>query len=114
MTHIRNAQGNNLSEVVGDTINQVVGQFSEGINAMFSGFKTFSKQGFEGFTSNGQQQQTAIGTKVSTESTSESFKDNIRRQMEASEIEMQSKEVDFFGGAEDSRAVSQVKQFGSL
>jgi len=55
MTHIRNAQGNNLSEVVGDTINQVVGQFSEGINSMFAGFKSFSKQGFAGFNQQGQQ-----------------------------------------------------------
>jgi len=112
MTHIRNAQGNNLSEIVGDTINQVVGQFGEGINAMFSGFKSMSSNfGIQGFAPNGQQ--TAIGTQVSKESTSESFKDNVRRQMEASEIEMQSKEVDFFGGSEDARAVSQVKQFGS-
>jgi len=33
--------------------------------------------------------------------------------MEASEREMQSKEVDFFGGPEDTRAVSQVKQPGA-
>jgi len=53
MTHIRNAQGNNLTEVVGDTINQVVGQFSEGINAMFSGFKSFSSNfGVQGFAPN--------------------------------------------------------------
>jgi len=113
MTHIRNAQGNNLTEVVGDTINQVVGQFSEGINAMFSGFKSFSSNfGVQGFAPNGQQQ--TQHTQVSNISTSESFKDNVHRQMEASEREMQSKEVDFFGGPEDTRAVSQVKQFGSL
>jgi len=112
MTHIRNAQGNNLSEVVGDTINQVVGQFGEGINAMFSGFKSFSSNfGVGGFAPNGQQQ--TQHTQVSNISTSESFKDNIHRQMEASEREMQSKEVDFFGGSEDARAISQVKQFGS-
>jgi len=57
MTHIRNAQGNNFSEVASDTINQVVGQFSEGINAMFAGFKSFG-QNFStgGFAPNGQQQ----------------------------------------------------------
>ena len=113
MTHIRNAQGNNLSEVMGDTINQVVGQFSEGINAMFSGFKSFGQNFSTGnFAPNGQQQ--TQHTQVSNISTSESFKDNVHRQMEASEREMQSKEVDFFGGPEDTRAVSQVKQFGSL
>jgi len=114
MTHIRNAQGNNLTEIASDTINQVVGQFSEGINSMFSGFKSFSSNfGVGGFSPNGQQQQTQH-TPVSTESTSESFKDNQRRQMLASERQMQSQEVDFFGGPEDARAVSQVKQFGSL
>jgi len=57
MTHIRNAQGNNLSEVMGDTINQVVGQFSEGINAMFAGFKSFGQNFSTGnFAPNGQQQ----------------------------------------------------------
>jgi len=113
MTHIRNAQGNNLTEVMSDTINQVVGQFGEGINAMFSGFKSFSSNfGVGGFAPNGQQQQTQH-TPVSNESTSESFKDNVRRQMLASEAEMQSREVDFFGGSEDERAVSQTKQVGS-
>jgi len=112
MTHIRNAQGNNLSEVMGDTINQVVGQFSEGINAMFSGFKSFG-QNFStgGFAPNGQQQTSHVVP--SNISTSESFKDNVHRQMKASEAEMQSREVDFFGGAEDARAVSQTKQVGS-
>jgi len=57
MTHIRNAQGNNLTEVMSDTINQVVGQFSEGINSMFSGFKSFSQNFSTGsFAPNGQQQ----------------------------------------------------------
>jgi len=113
MTHIRNAQGNNLTEVMSDTINQVVGQFGEGINAMFSGFKSFSSNfGVGGFAPNGQQQ--TQHAPVSTESTSVSFKDNVRAQMLASEAEMQSREVDFFGGAEDARAVSQVKQFGAL
>jgi len=57
MTHIRNAQGNNLTEVMSDTINQVVGQFSEGINAMFSGFKSFGQNFSTGnFAANGQQQ----------------------------------------------------------
>jgi len=112
MTHIRNAQGNNLTEVMSDTINQVVGQFGEGINAMFSGFKSFSSNfGVGGFAPNGQQQ--TQHTQVSNISTSESFKDNIHRQMKASEAEMQSREVDFFGGAEDDRAVSQIKQPGS-
>jgi len=111
MTDIRNAQGNNLSEVIGDTVNQVVGQFSEGINAMFSGFKSMSSNfGLQGFQANGQQ--TSHNTH-STESTSVEFKDNIRRQMLASEREMQSREVDFFGGAEDARAVSQTKQAGA-
>jgi len=112
MTHIRNAQGNNLTEVVGDTINQVVGQFSEGINAMFSGFKSFSSNfGVQGFAPNGQQQQTQH-TPVSNISTSESFKDNVHRQMEASEKVMQAQEVDFFGGPEDTRAITK-DQFGS-
>jgi len=57
MTNIRNAEGNNLSEVISDTINQVTNQFSEGINAMFSGFKSMSSNfGLQGFQSNGQQQ----------------------------------------------------------
>jgi len=108
MTHIRNAQGNNLTEVMSDTINQVVGQFGEGINAMFSGFKSFSSNfGVQGFAPNGQQQ--TQHTQVSNISTSESFKDNVHRQMEASEAEMQSKEVDFFGGPEDTRAITKDK-----
>jgi len=112
MTHIRNAQGNNLTEVMSDTINQVVGQFSEGINAMFSGFKSFGQNFSTGnFAPNGQQHTTLA--EVSNISTSESFKDNVHRQMKASEAEMQSREVDFFGGAEDTRAVSQIKQFGA-
>jgi len=112
MTHIRNAQGNNLTEVMSDTINQVVGQFGEGINAMFSGFKSFSSNfGVGGFAPNGQQQ--TQHTPVSNISTSESFKANIRRQMLASKAEMQSREVDFFGGAEDARAISQTKQVGA-
>jgi len=106
MTHIRNAQGNNLTEVLSDTINQVTNQFSEGINAMFSGFKSFSSNfGVQGFAPNGQQQHTP----VSNISTSESFKDNVHRQMEASEAEMQSREVDFFGGPEDTRVVTKDK-----
>jgi len=110
MTHIRNAQGNNLTEILSDTINQVSGQFSEGINAMFSGFKSMSSNfGLQGFAPNGQQTQ---HTQVSNISTSESFKDNVHRQMEASEREMQSKEVDFFGGPEDTRAITKDK-FGS-
>jgi len=113
MTHIRNAQGNNLTEVMSDTINQVVGQFSEGINSMFSGFKSFSQNfGTQGFANNGQQQTQRAP--INKESTSESFKDNIRAQMLASEAEMQAREPDFFGGSEDARAVSQVKQFGAL
>jgi len=113
MTHIRQAQGNNLTEIMSDTINQVVGQFGEGINAMFSGFKTFSQSiNTQGFAPNGQQQQTQRA-QASRESTSESFKDNIRAQMLASEADMQSREVDFFGGAEDARAVSQTKQIGA-
>jgi len=111
VTHIRNAQGNNLTEVMSDTINQVVGQFGEGINAMFSGFKSFSSNfGVGGFAPNGQQQQTQH-TPVSTESTSVSFKDNVRAQMLASERQMQAQEVDFFGGAEDTRVLTK-DQFG--
>jgi len=113
MTQIRNAQGNNLTEVMSDTINQVANQFSEGINAMFSGFKSFGQNFSTGnFAPNGQQQTQQAP--VSNISTSESFKANIRRQMLASKAEMQSREVDFFGGSEDERAISQVKQFGSL
>jgi len=112
MTHIRNAQGNNLTEILSDTINQVSGQFSEGINAMFSGFKSFSSNfGVGGFAPNGQQQ--TQHTPVSNISTSESFKDNVHRQMVVSERQMQAKEVDFFGGVEDERAVSQIKQVGA-
>jgi len=108
MTHIRNAQGNNLTEVLSDTINQVTNQFSEGINAMFSGFKSFSQNfGVQGFAPNGQQQ--TQHAPVSNISTSESFKDNVHRQMEASEAEMQSREVDFFGGPEDTRVVTKDK-----
>jgi len=114
MTHIRNAQGNNLTEVLSDTINQVTNQFSEGINAMFSGFKSFSQNfGVQGFAPNGQQQTSHIQDPNDNISTSEAFKDNVRRQMKASEAEMQSKEVDFFGSPEDTRAVSQTKQVGS-
>jgi len=112
MTNIHNATGNNLGEVLSDTINQVVGQFSEGINSGVNGFRSmFGNGGIQGFAPNGQQ---SSHNTHSTESTDESFKDDIRRQKLASEREMQSKEVDFFGGAEDARAASQVKQFGSL
>jgi len=101
MTNIRNAQGNNLTEVMSDTINQVVGQFGEGINAMFSGFKTFSSNfGVQGFAPNGQQQSSHL---INTgESTSIAFKDAIiagkqsaRRRMDA--------EIPF--GPEDLRAI---------
>jgi len=100
MTHIRNAQGNNFSELASDTINQVVGQFSEGINAMFAGFKSFG-QNFStgGFAPNGQQQSSHI---VSGISTSESFKDNTHSQMLASKRQMDS-QIEF--GAEDLRAI---------
>jgi len=100
MTHIRNAQGNNLSEVMGDTINQVVGQFSEGINAMFSGFKSFGQNFSTGnFASNGQQ---TSHVPVSNISTSESFKDNTHAQMLASKAQMDS-QIEF--GSEDLRAI---------
>jgi len=101
MTHIRNAQGNNLTEVMSDTINQVVGQFSEGINSMFSGFKSFGQNFSTGnFAPNGQQQSSHLQT--SNISTSESFKDNVHRQMLASKAQMDS-EIEF--GAEDLRAI---------
>jgi len=109
MTHIRNAQGNNLSEVVGDTINQVVGQFSEGINAMFSGFKSFSKQGFEGFNQQGQQVNTTHNTHPTGMNEPPSA-DSIHAGMLASQRVMDS-EIEF--GAEDVRAVSQTKQIGA-
>jgi len=111
MTNIRQAQGNNLTEVLSDTINQVVGQFSEGINGMFSGFKSFSSNfGIQSSAPNGQQPRRL---QVSKDSTSESFKDNVRAQQLASEEDMQSREVDFFGGFEDQRAISQEKQVGA-
>jgi len=101
MTHIRNAQGNNLTEIMSDTINQVVGQFSEGINSMFSGFKSFSSNfGVQGFAPNGQQQSSHVP--VSNISTSESFKDNTHAQMLASKAQMDS-QIEF--GSEDLRAI---------
>jgi len=113
MTNIRGAQGNNFGELLTDSINIIAGQFSEGINSGVNGFKQFfGGSGIQGFAPNGQLQSSH--NTHSTESTSEAFKDNIRRQMLASEAEMQAREVDFFGGPEDARAVSQVKQFGSL
>jgi len=118
MTHIRNAQGNNLTEIMSDTINQVVGQFGEGINSMFSGFKTFSQSiSTQGFAPNGQQQQQQTSHNNDSFMHSRSGQpptaDEVHAKMEASERVMQSKEVDFFGGPEDTRAASQVKQVGS-
>jgi len=109
MTHIRNAQGNNLSEVMGDTINQVVGQFSEGINAMFSGFKSFGQNFSTGnFAANGQQQSSHNTHNFGGPPTA----NEIRAGMEASKRQMQAQEVDFFGGPEDTRVVTKDK-FGS-
>jgi len=113
MTHIRNAQGNNLTEILSDTINQVSGQFSEGINSMFSGFKSFSQNfGVQGFANNGQQ--TSHNTSHNTHRLGgPPTADEIHAGMESSERVMQAKEVDFFGGPEDTRAVSQIKQVGA-
>jgi len=99
MTHIRNAQGNNLSEVMGDTINQVVGQFSEGINAMFSGFKSFGQNFSTGnFASNGQQQSSHNTHRPGGPPTS----DEIHSGMEASK-EIMDLGIPF--GSEDLRAI---------
>jgi len=113
MTHIRNAQGNNLTEVMSDTINQVVGQFGEGINAMFSGFKSFGQNFSTGnFAPNGQQ--TSHNTSHNTHIPGgPPTADEIHAGMLSSERQMQAREVDFFGGPEDTRAVSQTKQVGS-
>jgi len=110
MTVIQNATGNNFSEILTNVINQVSTQFSEGINGAVNGFRQFSQNGVQGFANNGQQ--TSHRT-VSGISTSESFKDNQHAEMLASERRMQAQEVDFFGGPEDARAVSQVKQAGA-
>jgi len=111
MTHIRNAQGNNLTEVMSDTINQVVGQFGEGINSMFSGFKSFSQNFSTGnFAPNGQQ-QSSHNTHIRLGGPPTA--DEIHAGMKSSEIVMQAQEVDFFGGPEDTRAVSQIKQVGA-
>jgi len=115
MTHIRNAQGNNLTEILSDTINQVSGQFIEGVNAMFSGFKTFSQSiSTQGFAPNGQQ-QTSHNTSHNTHIRlgGPPTADEIHAGMESSERVMQAQEVDFFGGPEDTRAVSQIKQVGA-
>jgi len=109
MTHIRNAQGNNLGEVLSDTINQVVGQFSEGINSGVNGFKQmFGSGGIQGFGNNGQQQSNH-NTHIPGEPPTA---DEINAGKLASEKVMQAKEVDFFGGAEDTRAITK-DQFGS-
>jgi len=98
MTHIRNAQGNNLTEVLSDTINQVTNQFSEGINAMFSGFKSMSSNfGIQGFAPNGQQQSSHNTHNPNEPPTA----DEIHFGMEQSKSIMQS-EIEF--GAEDIRA----------
>jgi len=110
MTVIQNATGNNFSEILTNVINQVSTQFSEGINGAVNGFRAFSQNGVQGFANNGQQQ---LPTRRSTESTSESFKDNQRAEMLASERRMQAQEVDFFGGPEDTRVVTKDK-FGSV
>jgi len=111
MTHIRNAQGNNLTEILSDTINQISGQFSEGINAMFSGFKSMSSNfGLQGFAPNGQQQQ--VVNEHPEGFNGPPTADQIHSRMLASEKVMQAKEVDFFGGPEDTRAVTKDK-FGS-
>jgi len=101
MTHIRNAQGNNLSEVVGDTINQVVGQFSEGINAMFAGFKSMSSNfGIQGFAPNGQQQSSHNTHRLGGPPTA----DEIHSGMEASK-EIMDLGIPF--GSEDLRAIGE-------
>jgi len=110
---IRSAQGNNLSEVLTDSINILSGEFTEGINGAVNGFKQFfGKGGIGNFAPNGQLQTSHIQDPNDNISTSEAFKDNIRRQKLASERNMQAKEVDFFGGPEDTRAITK-DQFGS-
>jgi len=111
MTNIRAAQGNNAAELISDSINIIAGQFSEGINAGVNGLKQMfgSGGGIGNFAPNGQQQTSHIQDPNDNISTSEVFKDNVRRQMLASEREMQSKEVDFFGGSEDERVITKDK-----
>jgi len=110
MTQIRNAQGNNLGEIMSDTINQVVNQFSEGINSGVNGFKQMfgNGGGIQSFANNVQQSSHNSHLAGGPPSA-----DQVRSQMLASEKVMQAKEVDFFGGPEDTRAVSQTKQVGS-
>jgi len=113
---IRGAQGNNLGEVLTDGINILAGEFTEGINGAVNGFKQFfGKGGIGNFAPNGQQTNhntSHIQDPNDNISTSEVFKDNIRRQKLASERNMQAKEVDFFGGSEDERVITKDK-FGS-
>jgi len=110
MTNIRGAQGNNAGELISDSINIIAGQFSEAINAGVNGFKQMfgSGGGIQNFAPNGQQ---------SSHNTHEfggpPTADEINAGKLSSEKVMQAKEVDFFGGPEDTRAVSQIKQVGS-
>jgi len=111
MTNIRGAQGNNLSEILSDGINILAGQFSEGINAGVNGFKQMfgSGGGIQNFAPNGQQQSSHNTHNFGGPPTA----DEINAGKLSSEKVMQAKEVDFFGGPEDARAVSQTKQVGS-
>jgi len=111
MTVIQNATGNNFSEILTNVINQVSTQFSEGINGAVNGFRAFSKNGVQGFANNGQQ--TSHNTHNTHRLGGPPTSDEVHAGMIASERVMQAKEVDFFGGPEDARAVSQVKQVGA-
>lgn len=116
MTQIRQAQGNNLTEILSDTINQVSNQFSEGINSMFSGFKTFSQSiSTQGFAPNGQQQTSHNTSHIPDDSiqlrpNQPPTADEINAGRLAAQRQMDAG-IPF--GAEDIRAVSQIKQVGS-
>jgi len=112
---LRDIQGNTISERVNDSVKFLGEMLTDFVNGGVSGFKAFTQSGGDvqqmGNILQGQQSSHRINT---GESTSEIFKDDVRAQKLASERQMQAQEVDFFGGAEDARAVSQVKQFGAL
>jgi len=112
MTNIRAAQGNNAAELISDSINIIAGQFSEGINAGVNGLKQMfgSGGGIGNFAPNGQQQRV---NEFPEGMNGPPTADEINAGKLSSEKVMQAKEVDFFGGPEDTRAVSQIKQVGS-